>query len=447
MYMDIHANFKKEGFIMRKVLSLTLALVLVLGLLSFGASASAEDAKLLVWVSNALVPDTDQKLPQEEWTISKIATQFEQQNPGVKVEIVLFSDGIAMMQTFKAASTGADGPDIVNVWAGQQLFEMKDIVVDIKDKIPQDDKDKILGWDIMTLDFTAGNPILAYPASGNEVCGFLYNKQVLAACGLDYDANPPKTVEQFEKDMETIKTAGYLPIVAGDGGWGEALFVAYASWWVQASGSERVASDSKGLTKYADDQGFLTAVQTGADLYAKGYVNIDYATIQNPIDVFLEGNSALIATGNWNTSAAIEGLGEENVGFLNPPDISGDVMVKDTCIGGPGQALVVSKSSPNQDLAIQFLSFLSNKENMTAMNKANSKMALRTDIDAADLGIKDTGAFYQEYQAAMNYVFWADNSTMPDVNAEIQKQSSLVLTGKMSVADFAAMLDNKAAGK
>ena len=42
-------------------------------------------------------------------------------------------------------------------------------------------------------------------------------------------------------------------------------------------------------------------------------------------------------------------------------------------------------------------------------------------------------------------MFWADNSTVPDVNAELQKQSPLVLTGKMSVADFAAMLDQKAA--
>lgn len=430
---------------MRKVLSLSLVLALVLGVFTFGASASAEDAKLLVWVANALVADADQKLPQEEWTISKIAAQFEQQNPGVKVEIAFFPDQIAMMQTFKAASTGADSPDIVNVWAGQQLFEMKDIVADLTDKIPQDDKDKILGWDIMTLDFKAGNPIIAYPASGNEVCGFLYNKQVLAACGLDYDANPPKTMDQFMVDMETIKTAGYQPIVAGDGGWGEAFFVAYATWWVQASGSDRVASDSQGLTKYADDQGFLTAMQTGADLYAKGYVNTDYATIQSPIESFLEGNTALIATGNWNTSAAIEGLGEENVGFLNPPDIGGDVKVSNTCIGGPGQALVVSKASPNQDLAVSFLSFMSNQANMTAINKAQSKMALRTDINAADLGIKESGAFYQEFVAAQNYVFWADNSTVPDVNAELQKQSPLVLTGKMTVADFAAMLDAKAA--
>jgi raffinose/stachyose/melibiose transport system substrate-binding protein len=432
---------------MRKTLSLGLVLALVLSLLTIGASASAsaEDQKLLVWVANALVSDADQKLPQEEWTISKIAAQFEQANPGVKVQITLFPDQIAMMQTFKAASAGADSPDIVNVWAGQQLFQMKDIVVDLTGKVPQDDLDKILGWDVMTLDFKKGNPLLAYPASGNEVCGFLYNKKVLADCGLDYDKNPPKDVAQFTKDMQVIKDKGYQPIIADDGGWGEAFFVAYATWWVQASGSERVASDSYGTTKYSDDQGFLTAMQTGQDLYTKGFVNTDYATIQSSIETFLEGNSALLASGNWNTTTAMEGLGADNVGFLNPPNIDGNAPIQNTLIGGPGQALVISKASKNQDLAIKFLSFLSNKDNMAAINKAQSKMPLRTDIEAADLGIGDTGVMRQEYDAASHYVFWADNSTQPDVCAEIQKQSPLALTGKMTVADLAAALDKKAA--
>lgn len=267
---------------MKKMLSLSLVMALVLSLLSFGAVASAEDQKLLVWVASAMVSDAEQKLPQEEWTISKVAAQFEKDNPGVKVEIALFPDQIAMMQTFKAAFAGADSPDIVNVWAGQQLFQMKDIVVDLTGKVPQDDMDKILSWDAMTLDFKQGNPILAYPASGNEVCGFLYNKQVLADCGLDYDKNPPKNVEQLMKDMQVVKDKGYQPIIADDGGWGEAFFVAYASWWVQASGSERVASNSYGTTKYADDQGFLKAVQTGQDLYPKGFVNTSALSAPRP---------------------------------------------------------------------------------------------------------------------------------------------------------------------
>lgn len=430
---------------MKKVLSWILLVMMLVGMLGLSSCAMAEDSKLLLWVSGAIVSDSDQKLPQEQWIISELAAKFEAENPGVEIEIALFPDQIAMTQMFKAAASGADAPDIVNVWAGQQLFELKDILVDITDMVPQADKDNILGWDIMSLDFKEGNPILGYPTSGNEVCGLFYNRQVLAACGLDYDANPPANVEQLMKDMEAIKQAGYLPLAAADAGWGEAFFTVYATWWVQTSGSERVASNSQGITKFADDEGFLTAMQTAVDMYNKGYINVDYATIPAAMDLFLDGTAAFMATGNWNTGDAAATLGEENVGFLCPPDISEAATVKNTCIGGPGQVLAVSKTSKNPELAVQFLSFISSKENLTQLINRQSKLALRSDIVAADLGIGEEGIWKQEFDAALNYVFWADNSMVPDVNAELQKLSPLALTGKMTVAEPAEALDKKAA--
>jgi raffinose/stachyose/melibiose transport system substrate-binding protein len=419
---------------------------MLVGVVAFGTGgALAEDAPLLVWVAGALVSSADQKLPQEEWVINKLARAFEAENLGVRVEIAFFSDQIAMTQMFKATASGEDAPDIVNVWAGQQLFELKDILVDIKDMVPQEDRDNILGWDIMSLDFKEGGPVLGYPASGNEVCGFFYNRQVLAACGLDYDANPPKTVAALMADMKKIKDAGYLPLAAGDNGWGQALFTAYASWWVQVSGSERVASNSQGITKFAEDEGFLKAMQAAVDMYNEGYINVDYATIPNELELFLEGNAALLATGNWNTDDAVTTLGEENVGFLMPPDIEENAPVKGTCIGGPGQVLAISKTCKDPDTALRFLSFLSNKENMAQIIRSQSKLTLRRDISAEDLGIGDAGIMRQEFDAALKYVFWADNSMVPDVNAQVQKLSPLALTGKMTVAEFAAELDKTAA--
>lgn len=94
---------------------------------------------------------------------------------------------------------------------------------------------------------------------------------------------------------------------------------------------------------------------------------------------------------------------------------------------------------------MQFLSFISSKENLTQLINRQSKLALRSDIVAADLGIGEEGIWKQEFDAALNYVFWADNSMVPDVNAELQKLSPLALTGKMTVAELAEALDKKAA--
>jgi ABC-type glycerol-3-phosphate transport system substrate-binding protein len=430
---------------MKKVLFIFLSVVMLASITACKKQNEAGKTKLLLWVASAMVSEPEQKLPREEWVLSRLVKEFMDQNPGVDVEIALFVDQIAMTQMFKAASSGDGSPDIVNVWAGQQLFELKDILLDIKDMIPADDKDKILGWDIMSVDFKLGNPILGYPASGNEVCGFFYNRQVLKACGLDYDKNLPRNVAEFMRDMETIKQAGFLPLAAGHGDWGEAFFTAFASWWVQSSGSERVASDSLGITKFTDDEGFLKSIQTPADMYAKGYINADYMTIPSSLEKFLDGRTAFLATGNWNTGDAVENLGEANVGFMCPPDIDGNVRVKNTCIGGPGQVMAISKACKNQDIAIKFLSFISNKKNMAEIIKTQSKLSLRKDIEPAELGIASTGIMFQEHLASLNYVFWADNTMVPDVCSELQALSALAVSNKMTTIELAEALDKKAA--
>lgn len=410
-----------------------------------GADGQPEQKKLVIWAAPALVSELDQKKPQEEWTLAKICRAFEAENPGVTMEIVLNPDSIALQQMFKAAAMSEDGPDIVNVWAGNQLFELDEVCVDITQMIPEQDKKDIIGWDTVTLNFEENGKILGYPTSGNEVCGFFYNKEILAAVGLDYEKAPAQDVEQFVQDMRKLKEAGYLPMVAADGGWNEGFFVAFATWWVQSSGSERVTSNSEGRTTFADDPGFIKAYETAASMYAEGLINTDYASIPSATELFVQGKAAFFASGNWNLGAAAEGLGEDKIGFTNPPDIDANVTIKDTCIGGPGQALVISKGSKNPDLALKFLSFISNKENHTALILAQSKLPLRTDVSAADIGIGETGASRQLFDKALNYVFWADNSMVPDVNAEMQKLGPLAITGKMPVLEMAKALDKKAA--
>ena len=117
-----------------------------------------------------------------------------------------------------------------------------------------------------------------YPTCGKEAGGFFYNREVLAACGLDYDNNPPATLDQFLKDLDTIKAAGYLPIYATDNGWSHSFLCCFAAWWPQVSGSARVASNGNGTTKFADDQGFLDMMDMLAKLYADGMINQDYAS-------------------------------------------------------------------------------------------------------------------------------------------------------------------------
>lgn len=400
---------------------------------------------LTVWVAPALVSEEEQKMKQEDWYVSKVAKKFEEQHPGVKVEFTVVPDQSAAHQTFKAAATTESGPDIANLWSGQSIFAMEDVILDIKDLVPQDDYDKIQGWETVTMDFAEDGAVLGYPVSGNEICGLMYNKEILSEAGLDFETDAPQTLEEFIQDMEKIKDAGYLPIASGDDGWNGGYFFGFASLWAQQEGNARVASDSTGESKFSDDEAFLESYRFANELYSKGLLNEDYATSPDFNELFLNGEAAMLITGNYMIATASEALGIENLGFCGFPDVSEDAAIKNTCIGGPGQCLVISKKCKNPELAVEFCSFMNNRENHIELLKGLSKLPLRTDVSLEDVGMKDEPVYQQVSKLGENYTFWADNSMVPEVNAEMQKLGSMAITGKMSVEEMAAQLDKKTA--
>lgn len=407
--------------------------------------ASGEETVLKVWVAPALVSEEEQKMKQEDWYVSRVAQKFEAENPGVKIEFTVVPDQSAAHQTFKAAASTDSGPDIANLWSGQSIFAMEDVIMDISDYIPAEDKELIQGWETVTVGFEDGGAILGYPVSGNEICGMLYNRQILAEAGLDFDNDPPKTLDEFIEDMGKIKDAGYLPIAAGDDGWNGSYFFGFASLWAQQEGNARVASDSTGETKFADDAAFKESYRFANELYSKGYINEDYLTSPDFNELFLNGEAAMVITGNYMVATASDALGIENLGFCGFPDVSEDALNKDTCIGGPGQCMVVSKQCKNPELAVKFLSFLDNKENHIDLLKGLSKLPLRTDVSLEEVGMADALVYQQIVDLSNRYTFWADNSMVPEVNAEMQKLGGLAITGKMSVDEMADKLDQKAA--
>ena len=411
-------------------------------------SAEAENEEeivLKVWVAPSLVSEDEQKMKQEEWYVSRVAKKFEEENPGVKIEFTVVPDQSAAHQTFKAAASTDSGPDIANLWSGQSIFAMEDVILDIKDYIPAEDKELLQGWETVTVGFEEGGPVLGYPVSGNEICGLLYNRAILQEAGLDFDNNPPKTLAEFMEAMGKIKDAGYLPIAAGDDGWNCAYFYGFASLWAQQEGNARVASDSTGETKFAEDEAFKESYRFANELYNNGYINEDYQTSPDYNELFLNGEAAFLVTGNYMVATAADALGIENLGFCGFPDVSADAVNKNTCIGGPGQCMVVSGQCKNPEMAVKFLSFLNNKENHIDLLAGLSKLPLRTDVTLEEVGMAEDLVYRQIVKLSENYTYWADNSIVPEVNAEMQKLGSLAITGKMSIDEMAEKLDQKAA--
>jgi len=404
-----------------------------------------EQQKLTIWINgrDSFIGPNEQQLPQDQWYISQAIKRFEEANPGVSIELVVQADAYAAHQMFATAGMAGNAPDIGNFWSGQFTFPLADVITPITDMIPAADKEQILGWDTVTVDFKEGNPILGYPTPDNQMCMFIYNKKIMQEVGLDYEANPPRTMEQFFADMEKIKAAGYIPIAADEAidGYAYYFFQIAAYWWVQQNGFDPILAADRGEANFADDQALITALKAYQDIWAKGYMNQDAATSSDSWQKFLQGKVAMVPRVNSFIKDAQDALGEENVGVIIPPDISDTAVIKNGTIGGPGQALVVSKNSKYPETAVKFMSFLNSKDEVLKLNEFQTKVPVRTDVTAEDLGLTpgSPGAKINEW--AKNYVFWVDNSLSGNVVNEFNKQLPLVLTGKMTPEELAAQLD------
>lgn len=443
----------KKAMIM--VIALTLAIILSISV--FGCSTSgkssksgAEPIKLTIWINgrDSFIGPDEQKKSQDQWYISQAIKRFEAANLGVTVELTVSPDAMQAHQTFKTAGIAGNAPDIANLWTGQYIFALKDVITPINDYIPKEDKENLMGWDAVTVDFKEGNPILGYPTPDNQLCFFLYNKTIIKDCGLDFENDPPRTKEAFFEAMEIIKNKGYIPMATDEGAeFPYYYFYVGAYWWIQQTGREAIVASDNGKSNFADDKGLISGLEMYNEIYAKGYMNQDAATSGDSWNKFLQGKVAMNPNVSSVVGDAIAALGEENVGVILPPDISENAQIKNGTIGGPGQSLVVSKNCKNPEMAVKFLSFLSSKEEVLKLYETQVKVPVRKDITAAELKLKEGSIGAKLFAWSKNYVFWVDNSLSSPVVDDFSKLLPLVLVGKMSPMDLANQLDADKANK
>jgi len=435
---------------MKKAIRYGVALLLVIAMaitLLSGCTSKqtgTQPIKLTVWINakDSYISAGEQKKSQDEWYISQAIKRFETQNPNVTIELILQSDALLAHQTFKTAGLAGSAPDIANLWSGQFIFPLKDVMTPINDYVPKEDLQNIMGWNTVTLDFKEGGPIFGYPVPDNQMCFFLYNKTIIKDCGLDYENNPPRTKDKFLADMQIIKNKGYTPMVADEGaGYPYYFFYISGYWWVQETGIEQILLENNGQSKFADDQGLIDALNLYHEIYAKGYMNQDAATSADSWSKFLNGTVAMYPATSFMVSDAQAALGEDNVGGILPPDISENAKIKNSLIGGPGQCLVVSKDCKNVEMTVKFLSFLNSKSEVLKWYQVQMRVPVRNDISESDLNLKPGSIGSKMLTWSKNYVYWVDNSLSPWVVDDFNKLLPLVLVGKMSSEDFAKQLD------
>lgn len=412
-----------------------------------GNEPAGEPAKEIKLVFSALdcVSAAEKKMQKEDWVISKLLKKFEEQNPGVKVEIILPADYATAHQTFKAAALANNAPDVANLWGGQNVFRMKEALVQLDDLIPPEDKTEI--FDVIgpttREGFSPDGALLAYPFGRVDGVFMLYNKKLIAAAGLDFEKNPPTTVAEFDAACEKIKATGVTPLEVQEGTYPSLAFHFASFNWLQQSDHSLLYDESFAKKKFADDKGFLDSFSYYQTLAANGYLNKDFMSSKEMTNRFNQGKAAIVPGGDM-----VEGkkaLGDD-LGAITFPSIIDNAKYQGTIMGGVGQTLVLAKNTKNPEMGVKLMSFLNSKDSSIALIKNLSGVPIRKDITLADLGLENDEIYSKYYNWSQSGMcFWFNSTVGPEVSTEIQKLSPLVLSGEMTPKEFAEALDKKVA--
>ena len=421
---------------MKRLFAILLALTMIVSIAGF--AAAEEDKEITVWFS-VWVMNGEKTTAQENWTIMKIARQFEAENPGVKVNMEFQADQQVAQNKLRAAVLAGEAPDIANVYGFFFVTSMSDIFMDITDMIPAEDLEQISGWATAEVD----GRYMGYPVNVNEACNIPYNKEIVAAAGVDLEGEgAPKNAEELWTAMQKIKDSGKEVFISADAGYNPLYVFGFSAWWSQMSGVSRITSDSLAQTKFSEDEGFLKSLQYCADVYENGFVNKDYTTCADAHTRFINGEGAFLI-GSIIDATIYDAMGD-NLGVFMLPDYSADVANPGYQIGGAGQAACVLKTCKNPELAVQFLSYVSNHDNSIAYC-ANQGLSLRRDVTAADLGYENDALYERYIELVASHDFaWNDNSMQGDVANEFYRLSTMATTGQITVEECAAQLDQLA---
>ena len=400
---------------MKKLLSLTLALVMVL---SLGAFALADDAAEITYWSM-----WNEGEPQAN-VIAAAAEAYEAET-GVHVNIEW--KGRDVNQLLTAALEAGEPIDIIeddynrigNVYAPYtyDLTEMAEAAGYADHSYPVLN-DQVVAW--------AGclNSIVEQP----QVGGIFYTRDAFETAGIE---TLPTTWAEFLDVCAKLKDAGIAPL-AQDGAYTNFTFYYHL---VRYLGEDGIAElrDNGG---WADNEKAVQAAQDLIDLVNAGYLvdgaPDEYPSSQNKVGT---GEAAMVVCANYVTAEVDAVFGPQNWGLINYPAMEGGASSDVVYVGA--NSLAVTSYSEHAQEAFDFIMFLVTGENDQKMadtagqipaDPHNTCAYLPTAVDT----LKNTTAPMSWCGSLNTHPAWGDMKTM----------FTELFEGKYATgADFCAAMD------
>lgn len=398
-------------------------------------SGSGDGTVTITWWHNATADP--QKSMWEE-----VAREFEEANPGVKVEVTGYQNEDLQRTLIPNALASGDAPDIFMVWPGGEVRaqadagHLRDLTDDLADVIAE------YGGTVKPWQVEGKQYAIPY-TFGIE--GFWYNKDLFAQAGI---TTLPKTLPELEAANEKLRGIGVAPIAVGAGD----LWPA-AHWWYQFA-LKACSTDTLQKAIPALDFSDPCWVEAGEILQ-------DFVATNPFQDGFLaasgqqgaDSSAGLVANGN----AAMELMGSWNagqIGSLTPdqqvpewlgwfpmvsvPGTAGDP----TITMGGGDGFGVHKDAPDE--AVELLRYIASADVQKRFAATGAGIPAHPEAVGSleDPSLKEIA----EGLAGSSYVaLWLDSDLGPTFGTPLNQAIVNLMAGTGTPEDIVKVLEDTAA--
>lgn len=427
----------------KKSFSLSLLALLVVAVFSFPAFAQDEPITLRM---TALAGPAGQG-------VQALADAWNAEHPEIQVEVELQADEVNWQATAPSTMFAAeDGPDLSWWWCSPS-FQYKDMIA-AGILAPLDDlysdEEWASGYPEGTLQYMLEPDGHRYGANIDVVWTpyVYYNQDIFDELGLE----PPTTWEELYTIADTVREAGYQPIVTMydyglvnhliDGlmlrSWSEEQYQAMLQNWSPDASEE--------MRQYSwNDPESIRIFQTLKEMvdngvFADGFAGLtDYDTAKS---LFTSGNAAMYQMGSWEGAATgIEAAVDFPFGYFYYPQMDQEPYGP---VGSwiPNCFIVFNRE--NQEAAKEVVAWFASREGIETYAQTSGLTPGRIDVspEVIDEIASDMGAQMMEDVATMGAPALFEASVPPDVLSALKQASDLVLTGAITPEEAAQMMQD-----
>ena len=344
--------------------------------------------------------------------------QFDQ-----KLQLLAGQDALSNM------SMAAGTPSLM------QQFIDADQVVDLSAELEElGVADKILPAAESTIKALYGEDTLYSLPTEFNIEGFWYNKEILAANGIE----APATWDDLVAAAKTLDGAGVQPFsAAGKDGWPITRLV--GDYIARDLGPDALKAVADGDAKLTDPE-YVKAADEVAALGEAGYFgeaigSIDYNA---SINEFLTGKAAFFYMGSWALAnfndEAQNTIGADNIGFAPFPAVDGGQGSIDQVPANVGVPVMFAKKGFGENQAAWLKCIVSNYGD-AVLNESGVVSGFALDNPPADLP-ETTQIVQQQIQDAPSSILWFEALFTSKGTSVSQTNGGGLASGSISGAEF-----------